>query len=92
MKLKFIDNIDDVTSGAGRKPLYPWAEVVEELYKHPNRWVEFPEKISSSSSAYIAMKRYADIEVRTSGGNNHPKDHPDKLMWTVYLCYVPKGE
>lgn len=88
MKLKFVD--DSVVRGTGRPNKYPWAEFIEELYKHPNRWAEFPIAVANSTSAYRVKEQYADIEVTVSGGNNLAADHPDKAAWTVYLRYVPK--
>lgn len=88
MKLKFVD--DSIVRSVGRPSRYPWAEFMEELYKHPNRWAEFPMPIANSTSAYRIKEKYADIEVTVSGGNNLDADHPDKKSWTVYLRYVPK--
>lgn len=88
MKLKFVD--DSVIRGPGRTSRYPWTEFIEELYKHPNKWAEFPMTVNSSVTAYRVREQYADIEVAVSGGNNLPIDDPNKKEWTVYLRYVPK--
>jgi hypothetical protein len=89
MKLKFVSD-DVVRSGGGRRSVYPWAEFIEELYKHPNRWAEFPMQVPHSAIAYRVREKYADIEVTITGGNNLSSDHPDKRYWTVYLAYTPK--
>jgi hypothetical protein len=87
MEIKFVTE-EEIAQKRGRKEKYPWAEFVEELYKYPNRWAEFPMRISNSASAYRVPQRFKDIEMRVSGGNNLANDHPDKLEWTVYLKYV----
>jgi hypothetical protein len=87
MKIKFIDHMPPKR---GPKSKYPWAEFIEELYKHPNRWAEFPMLVAHSITAYNVSQRFADIEVSISGGNNFAIDNPNKKDWTVYLRYVPK--
>lgn len=89
MKLKFVTEEEINKLPRGRGPAKPYAEFIEELYKHPNRWAEFPEKISSSSSIATIRKRFKDIDVKMSGGNQLPVDHPDKKNWTLYLRYTP---
>jgi hypothetical protein len=93
MKLKFItDNDLERLSLQGRRLSHNWVPFIEELYKHPNRWAEFPEKVNHSAQAYNVTQRYKDIEVKITGGNSHRIDHPDKKQWTVYVRYVPDKE
>ena len=87
MKLKFVD-IDKIEDLRGRRSHHDFAGFVEELYKYPDQWAEFPDKIVSSVTAY-RLRRFKDIDIRVSGGNHLPKDHPDKKTWTVYACFSP---
>jgi hypothetical protein len=90
MKLKFITDSDmERISLRGRDMSHNWVPFIEELYKHPNRWAEFPEKVMHSAQAYKVTQRYKDIHVKITGGNSHRVDHPDKKPWTVYARYVP---
>ena len=93
MKLKFLtDNEIARVSLRGRDMSHNWAPFIEELYKHPNRWAEFPEKVNHSAQAYKVTQMYKDIEVKITGGNGHRVDHPDKKQWTVFVRYVPDNE
>lgn len=89
MKLKFVEDavVDQLVRG--RRSAHNWADFIEELYKYPNQWAEFPEKIQHSRTGYRLPEIYKDIQVRISGGNNLANNHPDKLNWTVYVRYVP---
>lgn len=88
LKLKFVED-SEVNAGRGRRSSYDFASFIEELYKHPNKWAEFPEKIPSSNTAQRLKTQYKDIEVVTSGGNGLGLTNPDKKMWTVYIRYTP---
>lgn len=92
MQLKFVSDemVTELTSRGNRTKAIVWTEFIEELYKHPNRWAEFPHKVNASASAYAATTRFKNIEVRLSGGNNLAKTHPDKKQWTVFLRFVPE--
>jgi hypothetical protein len=90
LKIKFVNEADIM--GRGRKSQYPFAEFIEELYKFPNQWAEFPEQVNFASQAYRVLEKYADIEVVCKGGNPLAKNHPDKKNWTVYIRYTPKDE
>jgi hypothetical protein len=72
MELKFVeDNIVEMLTGRGRRGQnLPWSEFIEELYKHPERWAEFPHKVNSSATAYVHIEKFQNIEVRLTGGNN----------------------
>jgi hypothetical protein len=89
MKLKFVADETVAALGLGRASRSKYSEIIEELYKHPNRWIEYPEKIGSATNAVHIRKRFKDIEARVTGGNNLKIDHPDKKMWTLYLRYTP---
>lgn len=88
MKLKFVNATE--IGGRGRKSIYAFDEFIEELYKFPNQWAEFPEQIGFASQAYRLSERFADIEIVCSGGNALAKTHPNKKNWTVYIKYSPK--
>jgi hypothetical protein len=88
MKLKFVEDTV-VAQGRGRKAGHDFAAFIEELYKFPNQWAEFPEKVSFASSAYRISEQFTDIEVVCQGGNALAKSNPAKKNWTVYLRYVP---
>ncbi len=90
MEIKFVEDAIVQRAYTGRKETHPWTEFIEELYKHPNKWAEFPDKINASATAYAQQEKYEDIEVIVSGGNNLARKHPDKKQWTVYLRFVPK--
>lgn len=93
MKLKFItDNDLERMTLRSRDTSVNWVPFIEELYKHPNRWAEFPEKVNHSAQAYKVTQRYKDIEVKITGGNSLRVDHPDKKQWTVFVRYVPDKE
>ena len=93
MKLKFVSD-DEIArvSLRGREMSHNWAPFVEELYKHPNKWAQFPEQVNHSAQAYRITEIYQDIEVKITGGNSHRVDHPDKKLWTVFVRYVPNNE
>lgn len=89
MKLKFVeDNIVQATDGR-RQTLEKFNQFVEELYKYPNQWAEYPDQINHSATIYRLKDRFKDIEVALRGGNNLAMDHPDKKAWTAYIRYVP---
>jgi hypothetical protein len=90
MKLKFVSEKEIGQKGGGRKSVYPWAEFMEEIYKHPNDWAEFPMTVPHAAMAYKQKEKYADIEIILRHGNNLALDHKDKRWWTVYIRYVPK--
>jgi hypothetical protein len=90
MKIKFVEDTV-VAQGRGRKAQHDFAAFIEELYKFPNQWAEFPEKVSFASSAYRISEQFKDIEVVCQGGNALAKDNPNKKLWTVYLRYVPSA-
>jgi hypothetical protein len=93
MKLKFISDSDMArVAMRGRDMSHNWAPFIEELYKHPNRWAEFPEKVNHSAQAYKVTQMFVDIEVKITGGNSFRVDHPDKKQWTVFVRYVPDNE
>jgi hypothetical protein len=93
MKLKFVSDKELAQATLRSRDMSPdWASFVEELYKHPNRWAEFPEKVNHSAQAYRITGMYKDIEVKITGGNSHRLDHPDKKQWTVFVRYVPDRE
>jgi hypothetical protein len=90
MKLKFLtDNEVMQATLRARDMSHKWAPFIEELYRHPNRWAEFPEKVNHSAQAYRVTELYKDIQVKITGGNSHRVDHPDKKQWTVFVKYVP---
>ena len=93
MQLKFVEDsiVEELTSRGRRHDRLPWAQFIEELYKHPNRWAEFPHKINATASAYANINKFKNIEVRVTGGNNLGKNHPDKKQWTVFLRFVPEN-
>lgn len=92
MQLKFVSDeiVEQLNHRKSGNRRHNWSEFVEELYKHPNKWAEFPDKVNSSAIAYSQSEKYKDVEVRVTGGNNLSKDHPDKRQWTVYMRFVPK--
>ena len=90
MKLKFVTDevIEETTRAKGN--YYNWTPLIEELYKHPNKWVEVPVKFNSQQNTRFLMAKYKDIEARAAGGNRLPADHPDKIKWTYFVKYVPQ--
>jgi hypothetical protein len=93
MKIKFVSDSDMARVGLrGRDMSHNWAPFIEELYKHPNRWAEFPEKVNHSAQAYKVTQMFVDIEVKITGGNSFRVDHPDKKQWTVFVRYVPDNK
>ena len=70
-----------------RQTRYNWSEFIEQLYKHPNKWAEFPQKVTNSASAYRVQATFKDIRVIVTRGNNLPSDNEKKVAWTVYMCY-----
>ena len=91
MKLNFIDDKVVYANGRGRKNDHNFSEFIEELYKFPNRWAEFPEKINFATMGYRLTAQFKDIEVRCANGNNLKTTDPEKLKWTVYIRYTPKS-
>jgi hypothetical protein len=93
MEIKFVeDNIVEMLTARGRRGQnLPWSEFIEELYKHPDRWAEFPYKVNASATAYVHIEKFKNIEVRLTGGNNLAKMHPDKKQWTVFMRFVPEN-
>jgi hypothetical protein len=89
MKLKFVSDEEVRKLTPGSKLGHDWSGFIEELYKYPNKWAEFPDKIRSANSAYQVRNTYKDIEVKVTGGNGLAIDDPDKKFWTVYLRYTP---
>jgi hypothetical protein len=90
MKLKFLTDTQVAQASLRARDMsHNWAPFIEELYKHPNRWAEFPEKVNHSAQAYRVTELYKDIQVKITGGNGHRVDHPDKKQWTVFVKYVP---
>lgn len=91
MELKFVSD-ETALAVRGRKAAHNWAPLIEEIYKHPNRWVEAPWKLTSGTEAYRLRSRFKDIEVSIQGGNNLSKNSPDKKLWTVYIRFVPSAQ
>lgn len=89
-KIKWVDDETIAKAKVGRKPQYDVDSFIEELYANPGAWAEFPEKINSHAWAYRIPKRYAQVEVVQTGGNNLSGNHPDKKLWTVYIRYNPE--
>ena len=85
MKLKFVPEEEVTGSTRGRKPMYPWAEFFEELYKFPNQWAEFPQTIKNATSAYSQAKKYKDVDVKCVG-------NPDTGEWTAYFKFIQEDE
>lgn len=93
MKIEFVEDsvIEQLNVQATRSPIILLiAETIEELYKNPNRWAKLPIKWPSSSQVYTTVRKYADIDVRLSGGNNLKRHDPDKREWEIYLRFSPK--
>ena len=91
MELKFVEDkvVQSITRGRTGTIAPIVTAFIEELYKHPNKWAEFPIQISHTSQMYRIQKRFKDIEVRGTGGNNKATNDPDKKDWTVYMRFVP---
>lgn len=89
VKLKFVEDSIVKASDGRRQSLEKFVEFIEELYKHPGKWAEYPEPINHSATLYRIKDRFADIEVALRGGNNLATDHPDKKAWTAYIRYAP---
>jgi hypothetical protein len=89
MKLKFVSDEEIKRLTPGVRLGYDWATFIEELYKHPNQWAEFPERIKSANTGYAVRNNYKDIEVKVTGGNGLSINDPEKKLWTVYLRYTP---
>lgn len=92
MKLKFVPDTEVQARDGRRNHLNKFTEFIEELYKHPNQWAEYPELINNSTTMYRMKERFDNIEVALRGGNNLAVNHPDKKSWTVYIRYVPDSE
>lgn len=93
MKIKFLSDaeVEELTKDrrGQHRNMYNWSAIIEELYKHPNRWAEMDFKVPSATTRRFLLERFKDIEVRMSGGNNLASSHPDKKLWSVYIKYVP---
>ena len=87
--MKWVDDsvIDKIKVGRAGK--YDVADFIEQLYANPNKWAEYPQKVGSHDWGYKIPNRFANIEVKQTGGNNLSASHPDKKAWTVYMRYVP---
>lgn len=83
MKIEYVSTNKMGLGKAGRKPLYPWAEFFEELYKDDSMelWGMFPMTLKSPGAAYSAAKRYKDIKVSCK--------QLDNGEWIVYGQYQP---
>lgn len=93
MEIKFVELSEiEAKRTRARTTRYKFSEFIEELYKHPNQWAEFPQKVNNSTSAYRVQTMFKDIKVLITGGNNLPAGSPGKQEWTVYLCYVKDEE
>lgn len=90
MELKFVS--DETVKEAVRASSvnFNWSHLIEELYKHPNKWVEVPVKFNSWQNTRFLMQKYKDVEAKAVGGNRLPANHPDKVKWTYYVRYVPQ--
>jgi hypothetical protein len=85
MKLQFVAE-ETVEGGTrGRKPMYPWAEFFEELYKHPGKWAKFPIEVKNAASAYKQRDKYKDIEARCVGDK-------ETGLWTAYFKFTPSDD
>jgi cytochrome c len=89
MKIKFVEDSIVQASDGRRQSLEKFGQFIEELYKYPNQWAEYPEPINHSATIYRLKERFKDIEVALRGGNNFAIDHPEKKAWTAYIRYVP---
>ena len=89
VKLKFVEDIVVKASDGRRQTLEKFTEFIEELYKHPGKWAEYPEPINHSATLYRIKDRFTDIEVALRGGNNFAIEHPEKKAWTAYIRYMP---
>ena len=68
MKLKFLTDTQMAQASLRTRDMsHNWAPFIEELYKHPNRWAEFPEKVNHSAQAYRVTELYKDIFKTTAG-------------------------
>lgn len=65
--------------------MYPWADFFEALYKHPNRWAEFPYMVTSPSSGYYQAKQYNNIDCRTTRDIESGK-------WVLYFRFNQEEE
>jgi hypothetical protein len=90
MELNFVDL--PPVRGRGRSSVIDWAPIIEELYKHPNKWILAPYTLVNSAQGYRIPRKYANIEIVMRNGNNLRKDDPDKKNWEVYLRYVPEDD
>jgi hypothetical protein len=89
MEMKWVDDsvVDKIKVGRAAK--HDVASFIEQLYANPNKWAQYPHQISSHDWGYKIPKRFANIEVKQTGGNNLSVSHADKKDWTVYMRYVP---
>lgn len=90
LELNFVEL--PASNGRGRNSGYNWNPLIEELYKHPNKWVLAPVTLVNSAQGYRIPKRFANIEIAMRNGNNLRKDDPNKKNWEVYLRYVPEDD
>lgn len=93
MKIEFVEDsvVEQLSLDLRRSPLVTaLTDTIEELYKNPNRWAKLAIKWPSSSQIYISVRKFKDVEVRLSGGNNLKKHDPDKRDWDIYLRFSPK--
>lgn len=89
MKLKFVADEEIKRTYRRKSAAIDFTPFIEELYKHPNKWAEYPDKINNSTQAYRIRKQFNDIEVIITGGNNLAAGNPDKKLWTLYIRYTP---
>jgi len=83
VELKFVDSLE--IGKAGRKPTYPWADFFEALYKHPNRWAEFPFRVKHAGSGYSQAKKYNGVECRVTR-------HVESGEWILYFRFNQEEE
>lgn len=83
MEIKFVDN----PSGGrrGRPSQYPWSEFFEELYKHPNKWGQFPNVFHNTSTPHSAVRRFKDVSLRL----NSDVDSEGNTIYIAYFKYSP---
>jgi hypothetical protein len=88
MKLKFVDDATVAQAALRGRKTFNWIAVVEELYAHPNKWIEVEETVAFPTNAYRIRDKFEGIEVVCSGGNLFAVSHPEKKNWTVYIRFV----
>lgn len=92
MELKFVPDEEVAGMTRGRKNLHDWGAFLTELKSHPNRWVEFPDRVNYPNTAYRIAQTNKDYEVKVMGGNHLNVGDPAKLKWKVILRYVPQKD